>query len=124
MAHSLKILSLMKALEANYKIVEVLREFGASKNASSAQVALAYLLAKKPYIVPLFGTTDSKHLREDIGALDVSFSASEWQSLEAKLDKIEIVGDRYPKEQSYKASHHFFQTIQIQALSSKISHKA
>lgn len=91
-----------KALEANYKIVEVLREFGASKNASSAQVALAYLLAKKPYIIPLFGTTDSKHLREDIGALDVSFSASEWQNLEAKLDKIEIVGDRYPKEQAQR----------------------
>ena len=91
-----------KALEANYKIVEVLREFGASKNASAAQVALAYLLAKKPYVVPLFGTTDSKHLREDIGALDVSFSASEWQNLEAKLDKIEIVGDRYPKEQAQR----------------------
>lgn len=54
------------------------------------------------YGITLFGTTDSKHLRENIGALDVSFSASEWQSLEAKLDKIEIVGDRYPKEQAQR----------------------
>lgn len=91
-----------EAMEANYKIVEVLKEFGASKNASPAQVALAYLLDKKPYIVPLFGTTDSKHLHEDIGALYVSFSTSEWQSLESKLEAIEIVGDRYPPEQAQR----------------------
>ena len=91
-----------KALEANYKIVEVLREFGVSKNTSSAQVALAYLLAKKPYIVPLFGTTDSKHLHEDVGALDISFSAHQWQGLESSLEAIEIVGDRYPKEQAQR----------------------
>lgn len=77
------------------------RILGSGKAAMQVS-ALAYLLAKKPYIVPLFGTTDSKHLREDIGTLDVSFSASEWQNLEAKLDKIEIVGDRYPKEQAQR----------------------
>lgn len=64
------------------------------------QVALAYLLAKKPYIIPLFGTTDSKHLSEDVGALDVRFSPKE--NLESKLETIAIVGDRYQPEQAQR----------------------
>ncbi|TLD84574.1 hypothetical protein LS70_003235 [Helicobacter sp. MIT 11-5569] len=57
-------------------------------------------LAKKPYIVPLFGTTNVEHLHEDIGALQVNLSQKELANLEAKLAKIEIKGDRYPQEQA------------------------
>lgn len=76
------------------------RILGSGKAAMQVS-ALAYLLAKKPYIVPLFGTTNPKHLSENLASLELNFSSKEWQSLEAKLDKIEIVGDRYPLEQAH-----------------------
>ena len=77
------------------------RILGSGKAAMQVS-ALAYLLAKKPYIVPLFGTTNPKHLSENLASLELNFSSKEWQNLEAKLDKIEIVGDRYPKEQAQR----------------------
>ncbi|TQR31887.1 aldo/keto reductase [Campylobacter sp. MIT 99-7217] len=85
-----------EALKANYKIIEVLKEFRQSKKASEAQIALAYLLAKKPYIVPIPGTTKLEHLEENLGALSINLSQKELSSLEQAIDKIEIVGDRYP----------------------------
>lgn len=95
-----------EALRANYKIIEFLREFGKNKlngeNASPAQIALAYLLAKKPYIVPLFGTTNEMHLNENLGALNVNLSEADFKELDLKLEKIEILGDRYPKEQALR----------------------
>lgn len=90
------------AMDANYKIIEVLKEFGKPQNATPAQVAIAYLLAKKPYVVPLFGTTNATHLGENLGALQVRFSDRDWQILESRLDEIEIVGDRYPPEQAQR----------------------
>lgn len=77
------------------------RILGSGKAAMQVS-ALAYLLAKKPYIIPLFGTTNPKHLSENLASLELNFSPKEWQSLEAKLDKIEIVGDRYPLEQAQR----------------------
>lgn len=77
------------------------RILGSGKAAMEVS-ALAYLLAKKPYIIPLFGTTNPKHLSENLASLELNFSSKEWQSLEAKLDKIEIVGDRYPLEQAQR----------------------
>lgn len=93
-----------EAMEANYKIIEALKDFGKSlgKNASPAQIALAYLLAKKPYIVPLFGTTSPAHLQENLGSLNLNLSQADLQKLEQILDKIEIVGDRYPPEQAQR----------------------
>lgn len=95
------------AMEANYQIINLLAEFGKGKNpnakdsnATPAQVAIAYLLNKKPYIVPLFGTTNTAHLEENIQALDIKWSEQELANLDSKLDKITIVGDRYPAEQA------------------------
>lgn len=95
------------AMAANYQIIEMLKEFGKGKNpnakdsnATPAQVAIAYLLAKKPYIVPLFGTTNKAHLEENLGALAMNLSETEIKELDSKLDKIIIVGDRYPAEQA------------------------
>lgn len=94
-------------MAANYHIIERLSEFGKGKNpnakdknATPAQIALAYLLAKKPYIVPLFGTTNLKHLRENLGALQVHLSTNDLAELDKILDKISIQGDRYPPEQA------------------------
>lgn len=95
-----------EALKANYKIIELLKDFGKNKlngkNASAAQIALAYLLTKKPFIVPLFGTTNEAHLNENLGALNVNLSEADLKELDSKLDKIDIVGDRYPKEQAVR----------------------
>ncbi len=95
------------AMEANYQIINLLAEFGKGKNphakdsnATPAQVAISYLLEKKPYIVPLFGTTNAAHLEENIQALGIKWSKQELASLDSKLDKIVIVGDRYPAEQA------------------------
>ena len=94
-------------MEANYQIIEALIEFGKGKNphtkdsnATPAQVAIAYLLNKKPYIVPLFGTTSKVHLEENINALAVKLSKADMKALDSKLDKITIIGDRYPAEQA------------------------
>lgn len=77
------------AMEANYHIIELLREFGKGKNpnakdsnATPAQVAIAYLLNKKPYIVPLFGTTSKAHLEENLGALAVKLSKADMKALD------------------------------------------
>lgn len=95
------------AMEANYQIIEVLKEFGKGKNAvakdsnaTPAQVAIAYLLAKKPYIVPLFGTTSEAHLQENIESLHIKLTQKDLKKLDSSLDKIVIVGDRYPAEQA------------------------
>lgn len=94
-------------MAANYHIIELLAEFGKGKNpnakdknATPAQVAIAYLLAKKPYIVPLFGTTNLAHLNENLGALQVSLGKKDLAEIDKALDKITIKGDRYPPEQA------------------------
>lgn len=96
-------------MEANYKIIELLKDFGKGKNphskdgnATPAQIAIAYLLAKKPFIVPLFGTTNLAHLNENINALNVKLTQKDLKELDEKLDKIEIVGNRYPPEQAQR----------------------
>lgn len=88
-----------EALKANYAIIDILSKFGKAKNATPAQIALAYLLAKKPYIVPIPGTTNLSHLEENLGALNVSLSQADITTLEKRIDAVEIVGDRYPAAQ-------------------------
>ncbi len=88
-----------EAMKENYIIVETLREFGKSKGATPAQVALCWLLHKKPYIVPIPGTTVDDHLRENLAALNYEWTDMEWQELDDKISKIKIAGDRYNAEQ-------------------------
>lgn len=96
-----------EALEANYKIIDVLNHYGKtlSKNGftpSPAQIAIAYLMAKKPYVIPLFGTSKIANLEENLGALKVLESrdfAKLLPKLEKEISAIKIMGDRYPPEQ-------------------------
>ena len=85
-----------EARKANQALVDVLGAIAGAKQATPAQIALAWLLARKPWIVPIPGTTKLHRLRENIGAAAVELSAAEMADIERALSGIEIEGDRYP----------------------------
>ncbi|MFP3126017.1 aldo/keto reductase [Ectobacillus funiculus] len=85
-------------LEANQVLVELIKTIAAEKDATSAQIALAWVLAQKPWIIPIPGTRKLERLEENLGAADVELSAGELRDLNKALSKIEISGDRYPAE--------------------------
>ena len=85
-----------EAIRSNLKIVEELNKFGRTRGMTIAQVALAWLLHKAPYIVPIPGTTKLSHLEENLRSLDFSCTQQEWSELETAVANIPIVGDRYP----------------------------
>jgi aryl-alcohol dehydrogenase-like predicted oxidoreductase len=93
-----------EAMRANLAIVEVLNRFGRTRGATSAQVALAWLLSKQPWIVPIPGTTKLAHLEENLRAADLKLSAGDMSEIEDAIAKIEIVGARYPAEQQRQIS--------------------
>lgn len=93
-----------EAIRANLAIVEVLNAFGKTRGASSAQVALAWLLAKGASIVPIPGTTKLAHLDENLRAARLSLTPQEVAALEAETDSIQIVGDRYPASQQQQVA--------------------
>lgn len=80
---------------ANQTLVDVLTELAAKKNATSAQLALAWLLAQKPWIVPIPGTTKLHRLEENLGATKVELSTSDLSDIEQALSGLEVQGDRY-----------------------------
>lgn len=94
-----------EAMKKNYPIIEVIKEFGASKGASPSQVALAWLLHKRPYIVPIPGTTVEVHLKENLLATSFKWSDKEWADFENKIAKIEIFGDRYNATQQKQVAN-------------------
>lgn len=94
-----------ESMKKNYVIIETMKEFGASKGATPAQVALAWLLHKKPYIVPIPGTTVDAHLKENLVAVNLKWSDKEWSDFEEKIAKIEIFGDRYNATQQKQVSN-------------------
>lgn len=77
-------------------MADLLKTIATANNASPAQIALAWLLAQKPYIVPIPGATKIHRLEENAGAVHVSLSANELSSINAALEDIKIVGERYP----------------------------
>ncbi len=85
-------------LEANQVLVELIKTIAAEKDATSAQIALAWVLAQKLWIIPIPGTRKLERLEENLGAADVELSAGELRDLNEALSKIEISGDRYPAE--------------------------
>lgn len=87
-----------EARAANLPLVDLLREWAQRKSATPAQIALAWLLARRPWIVPIPGTTQLSHLDEDLGALDVTFSAGEFAELNASAGRIIIHGERLRPE--------------------------
>lgn len=91
-----------EAIRANTRFVAALDAFGRTRGLTSAQVALAWLLNKRPFIVPIPGTTKISHLEENLRAADVEFSEEEMRGLEAEISKIEVVGNRYDALQESK----------------------
>jgi len=86
------------ALEANQVLVDLLKKVAEQKNATPGQIALAWLLAQKPWIVPIPGTTKLNRLQENIGAARITLTLKELADIKSALEKIKIVGDRYPEE--------------------------
>lgn len=82
------------ALPSNMPLVDLVRTWAQRKNATPAQIALAWLTARKPWIVPIPGTTNVAHLEENVGAAAITFSAAERAELDAALSAISIRGAR------------------------------
>jgi aryl-alcohol dehydrogenase-like predicted oxidoreductase len=76
--------------------VDLIAAFASKKNSTSAQIELAWLLAQKPWIVPIPGTAKLQRLEENIGAVAFEFTPDDLHQLDAATAKIPICGDRYP----------------------------
>jgi aryl-alcohol dehydrogenase-like predicted oxidoreductase len=87
-----------QALKANRGLVDVVQAFAERKRATPAQVALAWLLAQKPWIVPIPGTTKLTRLDENIGSTRVELTAADLQELDRLTSEISVEGDRYPPD--------------------------
>lgn len=87
-----------EARKANQALVDLLKSIGERKHATPAQIALAWLLAQKPWIVPIPGTTKLNRLEENIGAVDVELTADDLREIDAAASKITVEGERYPEE--------------------------
>ena len=87
-----------EALQANQALIDLLAAIGAKKGATPALIALAWLLAQKPWIVPIPGTRQIGRLDENLGAANVSLMANDLREIESALAVIEVVGERYPAE--------------------------
>jgi len=85
-------------LEANQSLLDLLNKFSEQKNATPAQLALAWLLAQKPFIVPIPGTTKLHRLEENIGGATVELTKNELSEIQSTLEKIKVSGERYPEE--------------------------
>lgn len=83
--------------KANLAFVEWLKTFAARKGATAAQLALAWLLAQKPWIVPIPGTTKRHRLDENVGAVDIHLSAEDLREIDRAASQIELHGARYPE---------------------------
>ena len=83
--------------EANQVLVDLVEEFAKQKKATPAQIALAWLLAQKPWIVPIPGTTKLHRLEENIGAASVTLTAADVRQLDEATSKLELQGARYPE---------------------------
>jgi aryl-alcohol dehydrogenase-like predicted oxidoreductase len=82
---------------ANQGMVALLQKLGAEKGATPGQLALAWLLARKPWLVPIPGTTKPRRLEENIGAVDVQLTAGDLREIETAASKIQVHGARYPE---------------------------
>nr|WP_298268516.1 aldo/keto reductase [Geobacter sp.] len=87
-----------EALKANQAPVDLLGRIAAEKNASPAQIALAWLLAQKPWIVPIPGTTKLERLDENIGALAVELTTDDLREIDSAAAQITVHGNRYPEK--------------------------
>jgi aryl-alcohol dehydrogenase-like predicted oxidoreductase len=86
-----------EALKANQGMIDLLGRIAEQKKATAAQIALAWLLAQKPWMVPIPGTTKLERLEENLGALAVKLSAQELGEIRAAAENIAVLGNRYPE---------------------------
>ena len=86
-----------EARKANQALVDLLREIAARKQATPAQIAIAWLLAQKPWIVPIPGTTKLHRLEENIGAAAVELTPDDVREIESAVSNVPVHGDRYPE---------------------------
>ncbi len=86
-----------EALQANQTLIDLLTAIGGRKQATPAQIALAWLLARKPWIVPIPGTTRLHRLEENIGAVSVELTADDLRDIEEAASRITVTGARYPE---------------------------
>lgn len=87
-----------EAMAHNQALVDLLKQISIEKDATPAQIALAWLLAKKPWIVPIPGTTRLNRLKENLGAADIALTADDVTRIENAAAAIQIEGDRYPAQ--------------------------
>ena len=87
-----------EALQANQALIDLLGQIAQKKNATPAQIALAWLLAQKPWIVPIPGTTKLHRLDENLGAANVELTAEDLRDIESAVAKIKVEGARYPEQ--------------------------
>ena len=86
-----------EAMKANQALVELLGTIGKSKNATPAQIALAWLLAQKPWMVPIPGTTKIHRMEENIGAVAIELTADDLRQIDEAASQIKVEGARYPE---------------------------
>lgn len=86
-------------LEHNMELVEYVERLAKQKETTPARIAIAWLLAQKPWIVPIPGSKRIERIKENIGGADISFTAEELAGIRQHIDGIEILGGRYPEEQ-------------------------
>ncbi len=86
-----------EAMKANQIMVDLLKTFAKDKNATPAQISLAWLLAQKPWIVPIPGTTKLQRLQENIGAISLELTPNDLQQINEAASKLQIEGHRYPE---------------------------
>jgi aryl-alcohol dehydrogenase-like predicted oxidoreductase len=94
-----------EALKANRVVVDLLARIGEQKGATPAQIALAWLLAQKPWIVPIPGSRKLERLDENIGAAAVALTTEDLLEIESAISKITVQGDRYPEELKKQWGH-------------------
>ena len=80
-------------------IIDFLRRFAEKKNATPAQISLAWLLAQKPFIVPIPGTRNIDHLNENFGAINVQLTPADLREIDTAVSKIKVHGDRMNEKQ-------------------------
>jgi aryl-alcohol dehydrogenase-like predicted oxidoreductase len=94
-----------EAMKANRILVDLLTEIGQRKGATPSQIALAWVLAQKSWIVPIPDTTKLERLEENLRSADVEFAPEEWRDLNHAVSKIKLQGDRYPTDQEKLVGH-------------------
>lgn len=87
-----------EAMEANQALIDLLNQFATSRNATPAQIALAWVLAQKPWLVPIPGTTKLHRLTENNGAAAIQLTAAELQEIEVASAHIKVMGTRYNEQ--------------------------